>query len=321
MKRSIKILLIFPVLLFILYSSSCDKIDNPIKPIYGDIDTSLYPGPGFYIFPQFDENFPSVVENILIEDYTGHTCGNCPSAAVLAHDLKEANSGRVFVTSVHASPGSTFQDVTVPGDEDYPKYSHDFRTIDGNTYVIDIDGFIGNPEGMINRKLDDTDANWKFTPFWTAAVDEIINSTDPLEMNLQVKYNYYTETRGLFVHVQSKTLELMDGRYNLIVFLNQDEFISWQKDYSLPVQDIEYYHHKDVFLGTINGSYGVQLFDGLSVVDEIFENHFSFEIPESINVSGSNAGDDTGLNVVAYLMNRDSYELVQVVDLDILITY
>lgn len=322
MKRSIKILFILPVLLFILYSSSCDKIDNPIKPSYGDLDTSLYPGPGFYVFPSFDENYPSIVENILIEDYTGHTCGNCPAAAVIAHDLKEANPGRVFVSSVHASPGSTFQDVNVEGeDEDWPKYSHEFRTEAGEDYVSDIGGFIGNPEGMINRKLNDAEENWKFSPFWAAAVEEIINSSDPLLMNLQVKTNYYTESRGLFVHVQSESIESLEGRYNLVVFLNQDEFIAWQKDYTLVDQDIEDYHHKDVFLGTLNGSYGVQLFDGMSESGEIFENHFSVEIPESIDVLGSNAGDDTGLNVVAYLMERDSYEIVQVVDLDIKITY
>ena len=278
MKNIASIILSFFFVIFIFFNSSCDKIDNPIEPIYGELDTSLYPGPGFYIFAEFDANFPSDVENILIEDYTGHRCGNCPDAAVLAHELKEANPGRVFVASVHASPGSGFQEVSEPGDLEHPKYSHDFRTEAGNAYVIDIAGFIGNPEGMINRKLDSFDSNWKFKPAWTAAVNDIISANTDLQMNLQIKSNYYTETRGLFVQVQSKTLSDISGRYTMVVFLIDNEFVAWQKDYSLPPsdQDIEFYHHKDVFLGAINGSYGSELFDGSSSADEVFENHYSY---------------------------------------------
>ena len=170
-----------------MYTSSCDTIEDPQVPSYGDLDTSLYPGPGFYVFPEFDETYPSIVENILIEDYTGHTCGNCPGAAIIAHDLKESHNGRVIIASVHASPGSGFQEPNEPDDPDYPMYSHDFRTPAGEDYVADIDGFIGNPMGMVNRKLDGTGSNWKFAPFWATAVEEIIGVNNPLDMNIQVK--------------------------------------------------------------------------------------------------------------------------------------
>lgn len=322
MKKILNILLFIPVLLFILYSSSCDKIEEPFKPVYGDLDTSLYPGPGPYIFPEFDATFPSNVENILIEDYTGHTCGNCPEAAEIAHDLKESNPGRVFVAAVHASIGDGFQDINEPGDDDYPKYNHDFRTEEGNAYVVDINGFIGNPMGMVNRKIDGTGSNWKFMPSWVGAVNEILTSSDPLQMNIQVKTNYYTETRGLFVHVQSKTLLEMDGRYTMVIFLIDDEYIDWQKDYRLPSdeQDIEFYHHKDVLLGTVNGAYGTQLFDTGAPADEVYENHYSVEVSEEIEV-GTIAGEESGLSVIAYLMNRDTYEIVQVIEEKVIVNY
>lgn len=323
MKKLLNILIALPVFLFILYSSSCDKIDNPIKPIYGDLDTSLYPGPGFYIFPEFDATFPSNVKNILIEDYTGHTCGNCPEAAEIAHDLKEANPGRVFVTAIHASIGDGFQDINEPEDEDYPKYSHDFRTVEGNTYVEEIDGFIGNPIGMINRNFDAVSgSNWKFMPTWVGSVNDILTSNDPLQMNIQVKTNYYTETRGLFVHVQSKTLMDMDGRYTMVIFLIQDKYIDWQKDYRLPPdqQDISDYEHKDVLLGTVNGVYGTQLFDTGAPADEVFTNHFSVQIADNIEVN-TVENEASGLSVIAYLMNRDTYEIVQVIEEHVIVNY
>lgn len=325
MKRVISISYSITILLFIVFNSACDKIDNPVRPIYGDLDTSLYPGPGFYIYPEFDLNYPSDVENVLIEDYTGHTCGNCPGAAIIAHDLKDANPGRVFVTAVHASPTDGFQEVNLPDDPDYPKYSHDFRTEAGNDYVDDINGFIGNPQGMVNRKLSDSDNdNWEFAPAWGTAVEAIISANNPLQMNIQVKTNYYTETRGLFVHVQSKTLANMSGRYNMVVFLIQDELITWQKDYSFPPaqQDVADYHHKDILLGTINGSYGTELFDGSSTIGEVFENHYSYQVPADVIYNANAvAGEECGLSIIAYLMNRDTYEIIQVTEIPIYVTY
>lgn len=323
MKRSIKILLVFPLFLFIIYNSSCDYVEDPITPVYGDLDTSLYPGPGFYILPEFDATFPSSTKNVLLEDYTGHTCGNCPAAAVVAHNIKEANPGQVFVASVHASIGDGFQAVYEPGDEGYPKYSHDFRTPEGNSYVVDIPGFFGNPQGMVNRTIDGTGSVFRFVSAWSNAVNDILDSNDPLLMNLQVKTNYYTETRGLFVHVQSKTLEALNGSYSMVIFLIDNEFIAWQKDYSLPPadQDIEDYHHEDVFLGTINGAYGTSLFIGDSPIDETFENNYSFEISEDIEIDGVNAGEETGLSIIAYLQNNDTFEIIQVTEVAIPITY
>lgn len=321
MNKSIKILFALPLFIFVIYSSSCDYIEDPHVPIYGDLDTSLYPGPGFYVFPNFDETFPTSIQNILIEDYTGHRCGNCPAAAVIAHDLKLANPERVIVASVHA--GSGFQHVSEPGDDEYPKYSHDFRCEAGYDYIEEIDGFIGNPEGMINRKKDDTGSNWRFSPFWAEAVDEIISENAPLEMNIQVKTNYYTETRGLFIHVQNKTLMEASGTYTMVVFLIQNELIAWQKDYTLPSdqQDIEFYHHKDILLNAINGSFGTQLFSGTSPIDEVFENHYSYQIPSDIDVTGTNPDEETGLSIIAFIMNRDSYEISQVIEEEVVVTY
>lgn len=298
-------------------------MEDPIAPVYGDLDTSLYPGPGFYIIPEFDETFPSSVQNILLEDYTGHTCGNCPLAAEIAHELKASHPERVFIASVHASPNSTFQDVSEPGDSYYPEYSHDFRTPEGNEYVVEITGFPGNPVGMINRKVDNSGSNWIFHPFWATEIDEIIAENPSLEMNLQVKTNYYTETRGLFVHVQSKTLESIEGSFSVVVFLMQNEYIAWQKDYRLPSdqQNIEDYHHKDVFLGTINGAFGTPLFDGVSNPEEFFQNDYSYEIPTDIDILGSSPGESTGLSIIAFIMNTETFEIIQVTEVGIPVTF
>jgi len=320
MNKVFKISFIIPLLALIIWSSSCDKIENVYKPDFGGIDTSLYPGPGIYEIPEFGE-YPSEAQNILLEDFTGHTCVNCPVAGDIAHELKEENSGRVIVASIHASPDSTFQDFTIPSDPTYPMYSHNFNTEAGTEYTIDIPGFIGNPTGLINRTTDDAGQIWKFHPSWGAQVHEILDNNLPLLMNVQVNTNYYTETRGLFVHVQSETFRELAGRYNLVIYLIDDEYIDWQKDKDADPEDVEFYHHHDVLLHNINGTWGSQLFDGSSAVGETFVNHYTYQLPEDIELDGSDPNSDTGLSLIVYLMNRDTYEIIQVIEQGLLVTY
>lgn len=302
-------------------SVGCDKITNPVIKKENTINTDLYPGEGDYVIPAFGD-YPSSTKNVLIEDFTGHRCGNCPTAAVIAHDLKEEYPGQVFVASIHSSlPPYFFQSVTEEGDPEYPAYSHNFRTEAGDQYPLDIGEFIGNPEGLINRITDGAGQIWQFHPTWSQKVGEILDDNSPLLMNVQVNTNYYTETRGLFVHVQSESLANIEGRYNMVVYLIQNEIVDWQLDYISDPQNIEFYPHKDVLIDNINGTYGDQLFASTSVIGESFQNHYTYEVPEETEVEGSDPGDDTGLSLIVYLMNRDTYEIIQVIEKSVPITY
>ena len=91
---------------------------NPYPPeVNLELDTTLYPGLWSDYenndWPIFSEN-TNTNRNVLIEDYTGHHCNNCPNAATIAHDIEVANPTRVFVASIHAAPSATgtssFQD-------------------------------------------------------------------------------------------------------------------------------------------------------------------------------------------------------------------
>ena len=303
------------IILIAAFNFGCDKIENPVIEKENVINTDLYPGEGDYVIPAFGD-YPSSTQNVLIEDFTGHRCGNCPTAATIAHELKEEYPGQVFVASIHSSlPPYFFQSVSEEGDPEYPEYSHNFRTEAGDQYPLDIDGFIGNPVGMINRTIDAAQQIWQFHPTWSSKVDEILSANEQLLMNVQVNTNYYIETRGLFVHVQSESFANIEGRYNMVVYLIQNEVIDWQLDYTTNPQDIEFYHHYDVLLDNINGTYGDQLFESNSVIGETFQNHYTYEVPEDIIVEGANPNDDTGLSLIAYLMNRDTDEIIQVIEM------
>jgi hypothetical protein len=149
----------FVVGLFVLTLMSCDKVDNPYEnQVTIDIDTTLFPGVwADYTnneYPTFPDNTNTDI-NVLIEDYTGHKCNNCPDAAEIAHTIHENNPNRIFVASIHVDPGAqlSFQETESSG-----SYTTDHTNPDavdyGETFQNGFN-FIGNPQGTVNRKTVD----------------------------------------------------------------------------------------------------------------------------------------------------------------------
>lgn len=291
-----------------LLMNSCDKVENPIVPPL-EIDTTLYPGNwSDYPWPVFGTN-TNTDRNVLLEDFTGHKCPNCPAAATLAANIEAANPGRVFVASIHASPGDAFQGVSTPGDGEYPYYKWDFTTDAGDAYVTDINGFIGNPVGMISRTISPEGTNWNHvTSSWTNEVNSILQAND-LKVNLQQEINFYPSTNGLFVHVEAEAMEQVSANVSIVSYFIQKDLVAEQKN---GANTEYYYHHHNVMAGAISPIYGEPIFSS-AATGEKFQVDFSYAIPEndSINI-------DSNIRVISYVMNIDTYEIYHVVQSDVI---
>ena len=98
MKKYFKYLLVICIF-------SCDKIESPLPEEYGKFDWSLYPGDPVdynYDLVNLENNWGpnNNPKSILLEDYTGHKCTNCPSAAQIAKDLEDDSSKNVIVRAI-----------------------------------------------------------------------------------------------------------------------------------------------------------------------------------------------------------------------------
>ena len=135
MKSITQFISVFSFGLFFFFYS-CDRIEQPIPVKVGGLDWDLFPGgdSADYSWPTWTQN-TNTFQNVLLEDFTGHTCTNCPPAATIAKNLEDANPGRVFIASIHASIGNSFQAV------EPPEFTNDFTTESGNTYVNEIPSF------------------------------------------------------------------------------------------------------------------------------------------------------------------------------------
>ena len=284
--------------------SCCDCIENPIPESTGTLDWNLYPfdtTSNPYPWPTWTSN-NNTIRNVLLEDYTGHTCTNCPTAAVIAQQLVDANNGKVIVASIHASPDGSFQAVQPP------EFTVDFTTIAGNSYVDEMPGFLGNPMGTVNRNQGGfLNTAWYFSSDWTNAVNDEL-STAPLLANLQVQYNYFTQTNGLFIHTESEFKNNLTGDYNLIIYLVRDTVIAPQKLNTGATE--EEYHHHAVLTDNINGTWGTQLSSGSVSSGDLFYNDFSYQLTDPLVDSTFNINN---LSLITYLCDRNSFEVIQVI--------
>lgn len=137
----------------IVLAFGCDKIDNPII----ELDSCVA-----QCTSSPDENY-IIQKAVLIEEFTGITCNNCPDAALKAQDLKDKNPGQVVLVGIHASAFAT------PNPAE--GYDADFRTNMGTEYY-DFVNPLGLPIGTVDRL--DQDNPQKFPkPFtsWESAVN------------------------------------------------------------------------------------------------------------------------------------------------------
>src|SRR5258705_4328893 len=94
------LLSLFTIVAALVLFSSCDKVDPPYT------QTNSVGGPN---------TSDTVFRKILIEDYTGFKCGNCPAAAaVLYGQLRPLYGEELISIGVHASPGNTFTEPSPP---------------------------------------------------------------------------------------------------------------------------------------------------------------------------------------------------------------
>jgi hypothetical protein len=260
-----------------MFINSCDEIKNPLKPNTGKCG---------------DDSQPVPIRKILVEDYTGHTCGNCPRAAEQISYLQKNYCDYIVPVAVHvgsfANPTTQFPD--------------DFRTPVGT----ELDQFFGIsstglPQGMVNRTPYNSNKVLVYAD-WTAAVDVLLAT--PPQMYITLQNNFNTGDSIVTISVRTDILKDISDNLSLSVYLTEDSIISPQKDYSLPSPSIvTNYVHKHMLRTTANGTWG----------DQISEEPVKFgaTIEKTYSVKISSKWKPDHCNVVAFVFKTDSKEVVQ----------
>lgn len=290
-----KNIFIFSLIFGTILNSSCDRIENPVVINNTTLDWSLYPDADTtnYPWPVWTQN-TNTNQFVLIEDYTGHTCTNCPAAAVEAKSIEDANGGKVIVMSVHASVSGGFQEPSLP------ELPIDHRTVDGDAYAVAMN-IVFNPAGTINRTIENSNY-YAFASDWNTRTNaELTKSPD---FNIQVAFNYFSQTNGLFLHTETEVLSDVVGDYNLISFLVRDTLIAPQEGIGVFYEE---YDHHSVLTDNINGTWGTPIITGGTSAGTKIYNNYTYSVPTT-----DSSFAISNLSVITVVTDRSTLEVKQV---------
>ena len=227
-------LLLFPVLCLSFYS--CTKIDAPYATVsQGNIkDTTM--------------NWDTIqaVRKVLLEDYTGHKCVNCPEAAVTARSLEDLYEGKLIVMAVHAGF------YAVPGSGEY---TLDLRTKAGEDWNSEF-ALSSYPNGMVDRKVFET-SRILGPDKWGSSVGQLIDL--PPDVQIKITNKYDPGSRQVSTTIYNRFITEMAGEYTLTVCITEDSITGAQKNNNPnigPYPDWYDYVFNDVLRGSVNGSFG-----------------------------------------------------------------
>lgn len=239
--KKIKIILLIAITGYIIHS--CDKIDPPYVKDGGGTDTVACPVPDFPL-----NNNP--VRKVLLEEFTGHQCPNCPKGQQKVKELMTKYGEQLNVVSIHAG---VFSEV-----DSANGYTTDFRTAEGTIINDDFDaGNLGYPSGMINR-VEKSAGNRILSRFeWEGAMDSMMN-VNPF-VDLQIITDYDDAERKLCTHVQTEYLHDITKNLNLVIYILEDSIVAKQTNNDPTIGTtpaIDDYVHMHVLRGTVSGAYG-----------------------------------------------------------------
>ncbi len=269
---------------------SCDEVEAPYLIEVGGADTSECPVPDF-------PHIHDPVKRVLLEDYTGHMCVNCPTAAVKAHDLQTLVGDKLIVIAVHAGFFAwPMGDV----------YEADFQTEAGTVW----DTFfgiskVGNPNGMVDRVGYDHEHILSPDAWSTKIVEQL--EKDP-ELVVEIINDFQDSDRKLCTHTQVVFIKETDRNLNLSVVITEDEIVAPQKNSNPevgPTPDILEYEHNNVLRGAINTCWGRSIAtQGVIIpIDSAIIRTYKYILDET--------WDPYKCRVIAFVYDVDTYEVLQ----------
>lgn len=297
MKNSIVI-----IALSILIFTACDKVKNPNQNPNAITSCTFNPQ-----ITKTDSNTAKVNHRIvMVEDYTGHTCGNCPRAAeectLIANTFKDS----VVIIAVHA--GNQYSPPVAP---DFPE---DFRTAAGTEWDVTF-GFsqAGLPKGAVNRTVPVIQGK----NAWKGLVDNLLNAPQSAKIELTTRLD--TVTMFLKVDVKTTFLKTWPNDVNLVVVMTEDSIVARQKDYFPPAGVIvensderPEYEFEHMMRGAVNSAFGTTIKTGPIAVNDVVRNSFScHQVTPWPIVPANPKRNYRHMSVVAFVYDKVTNEILQ----------
>lgn len=196
---------------------------------------------------------------ILLEEFTGVRCPNCPAGSVLAEQLANQYSGQVIIVSIH----SGFFSIPYPNAEN-------FKIEAGAQIENLLEKATAYPSAAINRKLFENESRRIVSsPQWNNYIQKELN--EPVSVSIQLNITKY-EPGNIAFNTFLEFLGKIETTVKLTVLLIEDNIVSPQDVDGIKVDD---YIHKHVLRAVLTPYNGVVL-DVVAEKGKIVQNDFAF---------------------------------------------
>lgn len=227
---------------------------------------------------------PAEVERaILIEDFTGQRCNNCPTGTEIINGIVDTyGEDNVIAVGIHSGPLGFPGTATAVG----------LVTDTGNEYYShwDKENKMGQPWVIFNRKTS-PDSHYNN---WAAMVSTIISEKSNLTVNIANAYDAASRTLTTTVGADGLSGSV---KGKLQVWIVEDGVTALQK---MPDGSTnKKYIHNHVFRAAVNGTWG----EDVTVKEgETTTKQYSYKLPEAWNADN--------IAVVAFVYNDSGVENV-----------
>ena len=276
------------ILSSILIITSCDVEDGPFITDYDS-----------YVNPE---------KKVLIEDFTGHLCPNCPDAARELDAIHDIYGDQIIGMAIHVSKSFARP---YPASQ-APSFQYDFRTNWGD----ELDSYygisaMGLPRGMVNR-IGFPDNHKLGKDEWA--------STVALELKKEINFKIYITSDDNSISITSEVQNNISSEYNLVVCLTESNIINWQKDGQDNIEDYQHNHVLRTVLideslsSSSNYVAGQQIETLINYDLATLEQYNTDYSTNTAELGNGNAGDwdASNMSIIAYIYNTTTKEIVQV---------
>jgi len=224
---------------------------------------------------------------VLIEDYTGQNCTNCPHATEEIESLmNEYGADNIIAVGIHCGLGISVDDKTKVG----------LMTETGKEYANAV-GVSAQPIGNVNRMTGLIDKD-----YWGVAVRKVLTEYAVAPMSLNVTNSYNDSNRKLTVSVEASAIE-SDIKGKLQVWLVEDNIVAPQ---IMPTDDPDWkgknnpnYVHNHVFRAAVTGTW---VTDFSLEKEQGSNSEYPYTLPSNWN--------ENNVSVVAFVYNDEGVQQV-----------
>ena len=185
-------------------------------------------------------------KNIILEVFTGISCGNCPSGHQIAQQLHDANPNDVFLINIHTGQ---FANPMGPGT--------DFNTVFG-PLLSGQAGIGGFPAGTVNRhqfSMSQSGGTAMGKSDWASATSQILSQLSPVNVGIESTIDMATNTLSVDVEVYyTGTQNVTSNMLNIVVVQNNVEGPQYGSGQLNGI-----YSHEHMLRHMITGTWGEQI--------------------------------------------------------------